>query len=226
MEINVTFNPQKFIELGIPQCERTYLKQVKIPNLKVGKTYYKLIEGALQGFRILAITIASKLYDDNVHYLIQTPNQSATWKSNYVNKEDVIFENKDYLLPYLQGNANLNVNKDNEWCSVINYYNTLKEFHNEPFGEIYHSWYINNKTKRPCVTSTPIKHLLILEDSVEICLSHDTNKYFKTKEECLANYLNGFIIDDFAEEQKISIKVLPNTQIKKVLQVIEINENE
>ena len=225
MEINVTFNPQKFIELGIPQCDRTYLKQVKIPNLKIGKTYYKLIEGTLQGFRILAITIASKLYNDDIVYLIQLPNQNATWKSNYVKKEDVIFENKDYLLPYLQGNANLNVN-NGEWCSVINYFNTLKEFHNEPFGEIYHSWYINDKTKCPCVTSTKIKYFLILEDSVEICLSHDTNKYFKTKEECLYHYLNGFTIDDFAEEQKISIKILPNTQIKKVLQIIEINEIE
>ena len=222
MEINVTFNPQKFIELGIPQCDRTYLKQVKIPNLKVGKTYYKLMGAKLQGFRILAITIESKLYDNDVNYLIQTPNQNAIWKRNYLNKGDVIFENKDDLLPYLQGNANLNVN-NTEWCSAINYFNTLKEFHNEPFGEIYHSWYINDKTKCPCVGSTNIKYFLILDNSVEICLSHDTNKYFKTKEECLANYLNGFTIDDFAEDvQEISIKVLPNKGIKKTLHVIEV----
>ena len=46
---------------------------------------------------------------------------------------------------------------------------------------------------------------------------------FNTKNECIANQLNGFVIDDFEQEvQNITINILPSKAVKKTLHVIEV----
>lgn len=221
MNVNVTFNPQKFEKLNLPQVNHSYIRKFSIPNLTIGKTYYKLTdEKSLQAFRILAITLEMNGNCEYVCYLIQTPN-STNWERNYFTNVDVIFEEKDDLFSYLQGNTYLNVNT--KWNSITDYFRELNDFRDEVFGEFYHSWYINSRTKCANVASTNVKYVLLLEDSIEVCLEHKKDYYFNTKEECLAHYLNGLVIDDFAEEEEITIKVLPNKSSKKVLQVIEID---
>ena len=220
METNVTFNSQKFMELDIPQLNSSDISRNQLPDLKLNKTYYKLIGAKqLQAFRILAVALKS--FGDN-NYLIQLPNQSPQWILNYIKRNDVIFEQNTDFLEYMQGNTRLNINIADNWYSAVNYVCHLKEF-DLCTKLFYHSWLMYKETQQPVLTNTLVDYFLILEDKVEICLKHNSKEHFSSKEECLSYYLNGFTIDDFAEEvEEIRIKVLPNKQIKKKLQVIEL----
>ena len=225
MEVNVTFNSTQFVKLGVPQVNLYSVEQYVLPNLKLNTTYYKLIGGKqLQAFRVLAIAL--KCNKDNYvkcnSYLIQLPNQQPKWIENYITKSDIIFTDRSDFLEYMQGNTSLNINKSEFWFSAVNYIYTLKGYDLRS-NQFYHSWGMNKNTQQPMLVSSIIEYFLILEDSVEIGLKHYLEYYFNTKEECLAHYLNNFIIDDFAEEvEEIKIKVLPNKPLKKKLQVIEL----
>ena len=74
----------------------------------------------------------------------------------------------------------------------------------------------------PCVKPTIIKYILILKNNIEICLEQE-KECFNTEQECIAHRLNGIVIDDFETDIKeITINILPNKAIKKILQVIEV----
>lgn len=218
METILTFNPRAFEKLGIPQLNSSDISRHNLPDLKINRTYYKLIGAKqLQAFRILAIALEHCATNS---YLIQLPNQSPQWIVNYIKPNDVIFEKNTDFLEYMQGNTSLNIN--NTWYSAVNYACYLKEY-NLRTKLFYHSWRMNKETQQPILTNTSVDYFLILEDKVEICLKHNSKESFSSKEECLSYYLNGFTIDDFAEEiEQIRIKIMPNKPIKKKLQVIEL----
>ena len=237
MKTNVTFNSQKFETLNVPQLNLTHIKHFKLPNLKLNTTYYKLKENSLQAFRILAIALNSSMYGTYqlnrfVSYLVQLPNKEPIWVNNFITENSIVFENYDKYISYMQGDKNVNVTKSDNWYSSQNH---IQELNNYDYrtDTIKSSWCINKNTKQPCAKDTKIKYFLLLENSLEICLKHEEEFYltkgetfFNTKEECIAYHLNGFTIDDFAEEvQEISIKVLPNKPTRKTIHVIEV-ENE
>lgn len=220
--VNVTFKQESFDNLGVPELETCSIPNIKIPNLKLGKTYYKLTRKNLEAFRLIAMAIKRNYAHIELTYLVQTPNSNLNWvDKDYINEKSVIFENyKDYI-KYLEGNVEYNVNKSDEWYNpktlLLN-----AESYNEKREYFEHSWYIDSFSQAPKQTATIIKYFLILENSVEICLmQRDGN--FNTKEECIANQLNGVVIDDFEQEvQNITINILPSKAVKKTLHVIEV----
>lgn len=220
--VNVTFNQQSFYELGVPELDTWGVSDVMLPNLKLGKTYYKLTRKNIEAFRLIAMAIKSNFAHKEITYLVQTPNNELNWvNKDYINKTSVIFEDYNHYLNYLQGEVEYNVNKSDEWYSGKSLLLNAKSYDTEK--ECFeHSWYIDSFSQTPKKTSTIIKYFLILENSVEICLrQRDGN--FNTKEECIANQLNGFVIDDFEQEiKKITINILPSKAVKKTLHVIEV----
>ena len=220
--VNVTFNQQSFYELGVPELDSWSVSDVMLPNLKLGKTYYKLTRKNIEAFRLIAIAIKSNYAHRELTYLVQTPNNELNWvNKDYINKTSVIFEDYKYYLNYLQGDVEYNVNKSDEWYSSKSLLLSAKSY-NENTESFEHSWYIDSFSQAPKKTSTIIKYFLILENSVEICLRHRDGN-FNTKEECIAHQLNGFVIDDFEQEvQNITINIYPNKAVKKTLHVIEV----
>jgi hypothetical protein len=221
MKTNVTFKQESFYNLNVPELESYCISNIKLPNLKIGKTYYKLNKKNIEAFRLLAISAKMKSAYTILSFLVQTPNSDLTWVDNYLTETSVIFEDyKDYI-KYLQGEKQYNVNKSDEW---YNFKNLLLNStgYNEKTEYFENSWYIDEKTQTPKTSTTIVKYFMILENSVEICLKQKDG-HFNTKEECIANQLNGFIIDDFEQEvQNIRIKTLPNQSVKTILHVIEI----
>jgi hypothetical protein len=220
--VNVTFNQQSFDNIGVPVFESWGVVNVMLPNLKLGKTYYKLTRKNIEAFRLIAMAIKSNYAHKELTYLVQTPNNDLKWvNKDYITETSVIFEDYNHYLNYLQGDKTYNVNKSNEWYNSKSLLVNAKSY-NEEREHFEHSWYIDSFSQAPKQTATIIKYFLILENSVEICLmQRDGN--FNTKEECIAHQLNGFVIDDFEQEvQNITINILPNKAIKKTLHVIEV----
>ena len=220
--VNVTFKQDSFDKLGVPELEICGIPNIKIPNLKLGKTYYKLTRKNLEAFRLIAMAIKSNYAHIELTYLVQTPNSNLNWvDKDYINGTSVIFENyKDYI-KYLQGDVEYNVNKSDEWYNPKTLLLNAKSY-NEKTEYFEHSWYINNFSQAPKKSSTIIKYFLILENSVEICL-RQKDGYFNTKEECISHQLNGFVVNDFEQEvQNITINILPNKAVKKTLHIIEV----
>lgn len=216
METNVTFNQCQFEKLNVPQFSSSSVSyDIKIPNLELGKTYYKLTEKNLQAFRIIAIAV--KTYGGK-SYLIQEPNQPLQWIDSYLNNRDIIFDNHLDIIDYINGRNELNKNNYEEWVSLKKQIPTSLIYRE---GQFFHTWYID-KYYNPHVKPTRVKYLLILKDSIEICLEQE-NECFNTEEECIANQLNGFVVNDFEQEvQNITINILPNKSVKKTLHVIEV----
>lgn len=215
MKTNVTFNQTQFEKLNVPQCSLTYVNNdIMLPNLELGKTYYKLTdEKKLQAFRIIAI--AKKTYGKS--YLIQEPNQPLRWIDSYINNRDIIFDKHLDIIEYLNGKTELNKNK--EWVSLKKQIPTSLIYRD---GQFFHTWYIDKNSKKPYVKPTRVKYLLILKDSIEVCLEQE-NECFNTEEECISNQLNGFVVNDFEQEvQNITINIYPNKLVKKTLHVIEV----
>lgn len=220
--VNVTFNQQSFYELGVPELDTWSVSDVMLPNLKLEKTYYKLTCKNIEAFRLIAMAIKSNYAHKEITYLVQTPNNGLNWfNKDYINERSVIFEDYNHYLNYLQGDVEYNVNKSDEWYSCKSLLLNAKSYDTEK-EYFKHSWYIDSFSQTPKKTSTIIKYFLILENSVEICLRQREGN-FNTKEECIANQLNGFVVNDFEQEvQNITINILPNKAVKKTLHVIEV----
>lgn len=217
MKTNVTFNQTQFEKLNVPQfCSNYVNSNITLPNLELGKTYYKLTdEKKLQAFRIIAIAV--KTYGKS--YLIQEPNQPLQWIDSYIKNRDIIFDNHLDIIEYINGRNELNKNHHKEWVCLNRQIPTSLIYRD---GQFYHTWYINKYDKMPCVKPTIIKYILILKNNIEICLEQE-KECFNTEQECIAHRLNGIVIDDFETDIKeITINILPNKAIKKILQVIEV----
>ncbi len=220
--VNVTFKQDSFDKLGVPELEICSIPNVKLPNLKLGKTYYKLTRKNIEAFRLIAMAIKSNYAHKELTYLVQTPNNELNWvNKDYINENSVIFEDYKHYLNYLQGDVEYNVNKSDEWYDPKTLLLNAKGYNDKTeYFEL--SWYINKFSQAPQKCATIIKYFLILENSVEICL-RQKDGCFNTKEECICHQLNGFVVNDFEQEvQNITINILPNKAIKKTLHVIEV----
>ena len=223
MEVKKTFLETEFELLNVPSYDDVSLCDMHYPrHIKMNKTYYKLTSNKLVAFRVLAMCFCTEHLTTcrarRVSFLVQTPNSKPIWFSNYITPKDIIFETKEDYFSYLLGEkTELKYEYSSTMWKLCDLCPNLTRngFH------IYESWTFDNIKMSPKRTSTKIKYFLILENEIHICLDHCTN--FHTMEQCIANKLNDFIIDDFNEEPlKLEITILPNEQKIRKLHIVEI----
>lgn len=178
------------------------------------KTYYKLTDDKLQAFRVLAMSITKT----SIAYLIQVPNEEPYWHLDYINVNSIIFDNRNSMYAYIGGNTSVNVNMRVSWTMLYKLFNNTNGFHTCSF---YLSYFLD-KDKQINRTLTNIKYIVINEDGVMVGLEHKRSYYYTTKEQCIANYFDGFLIEDFAEDiQEIKVRILPSTPKITTLKIVE-----
>lgn len=178
------------------------------------KTYYKLTDDKLQAFRVLAMSITKT----SIAYLIQVPNEEPYWHLDYINVNSIIFDNRNSMYAYIGGNTSVNVNMRISWTMLYKLFSNTNGFNSCSF---YLSYFLD-KDKQINRTLTNIKYIVINEDGVMVGLEHKQSYYYTTKEQCIANYFDGFLIEDFAEDiQEIKVRILPSTPKITTLKIVE-----
>lgn len=225
VKITKTYSTKEFESLNVPIFDEGSLSDMRFPiHLSFNKTYYKLENNRLQAFRILAIAIGRNYktptgYCVSNFYLVQKPNQSATWIADYINSNDIIFENKDDWYEYMSGNDKLAL-KMQYSKSVVLIANDCPNIKRNGY-RIMESWAWDKDKKCPKQSYTNIKYILVLENEILFCLSHGIK--FPSIESCIAANVDGMIIDDFEEDVfELNIKILPNKQKIRTIQIVEV----
>lgn len=216
MEVKTTFQ-NKSLDLfcGDFPFNNGSIDNRKYPSwLIFNKTYYKLTDDKLQAFRVLAMSITKV----SIAYLIQVPNEEPYWHLDYIDVNSIIFDNRNNMYSYIGGNESVNVNMPISWIFLYKLFSNIDGFHTYSF---YLSYFLD-KDKQINRTITNIKYIVINEDGIMVGLEHRQPYYYTTKEQCIANYLDGFLIEDFAEDiQEIKVRILPNTPKITTLKIVE-----
>jgi hypothetical protein len=222
---SLTYSTTPFEKFNVPSFHRMTLPSLRIPlHIEFNKTYYMMMNDKLQAFRIIGISIAQLNSKDTICYLIQKPNESIKWVADFITTNSVIFENKDDMFEFINGNTRLNVNNTNnlkwkEICYLLSnvYVEELGYKVRFSKGQIYNDWYWDNSSQQPKTSLTYISYLFITKGNVQIGLKN-CDKHYKSKEDCIKAHFNDYYIDDFEEEPFIiELEVLPNTLKKYVL---------
>jgi hypothetical protein len=228
----ITYNQDPFIKLEVPIFDKIYFEGIFLPkHFPFNKTLYKLENTKLQAFRLLGISIGyhinkfgCKVY--NTYYYIQLPNDKPFWCPCYLATNSVVFNDKNDFFDYLNGNKEVNINSTtkSKWSCCESLLNGLPSsmIFNHNKNRIFNDWYWDTIKQEPLVHSSTIRYFLMTKDGVQFCLDCKEN-HFKTKEECIQNHLNGFVIDDFEDNPfSVEIEVLPNKARKYILQFEEV----
>lgn len=224
LKLSKTYSTTQFEELNMPEFNQDCLCDISFPtHLVFNKTYYKLTDNRLQAFRILAIAIGrfyktSTGYCISNYFLIQTPNKQPTWKVNYVNSNSIIFEDKDDWYEYMSGNKSLALKM--QYSKTLACIASACPNMNKNGYRICESWAWDKDKLCPKKSYTTIKYVLVLENEMLFCLSHE-DKY-PSMESCIAANVDGMIIDDFEEDViELNIKILPSKQKIRTIHIVE-----
>lgn len=226
----LTYSTTPFEKFNVPRFHRMSLPLLHIPlHIEFNKTYYMMMNDKLQAFRIIGISIGQLSNKDAICYLIQKPNESMKWVANFITSNSVIFENKDDMFEFINGNTRINVNNTNNlnWKEIC-YFLTNEYVEKLGYkvriskGQIYNDWYWDNSSQQPKASLTYISYLLITKGNVQIGLKN-CDKHYKSKEECIKAHFNDYYIDDFEDDPfTIEVEVLPNKARKYILQFEEV----
>ena len=237
MKVSFTNNNAQFVANNVPNYGNAHFFNPSFPSLDklyypnkivCNETYYKYYPTANQliAFRVLAFSYNSI---GELTCLIQQPNEQPEWRTNFITTKSVIFVKRNDYFEFINGDKKMNIVGDwrEDWCSfksiLLNNDYPLKECVSNG-GTIYASYYWDNKDNSVKRTETIIEHIFFTNEDCHICVKHK-NGTFSTKEECLANKLNGLHIIEFAEEPiEIKITILPNEPKISVLKVLEIEQ--
>lgn len=217
--VNLTYSFTEFEKINAPTYNSRHIGLMEYPSfLQFNKTYYRFDIDKLTAFRVLAIAFERSDYNDYCHYLVQLPNQKPTWIRSFITKSSIVFANKTDVFDYIGGNYNLNLNVK-LWFGAKTFFERFENFdHNY---NLYAEWVWIETKNLPIKQISKVKHVVITEDSVNISIDLPNNA-FATREECVKNHLNGFIIEDFAEDPiEIEITILPNKPKIHTLRFIE-----
>lgn len=221
----LTYSTTTFEKFNVPRFHHMDLPLLHIPlHIEFNKTYYIMMNDKLQAFRIIGISIGNFGNKYAIYYLIQKPNESIKWVADFITTNSVIFEDKDDMFWFINGNVRTNVNNPyNATWKEICYFLTNKYVEKLGYkvyvskGQIHNDWYWDNSSQQPKTSLTYISYLFITKGNVQIGLTSCEN-YYKSKEECIKAHFNDYYIDDFEEEPfSIELEVLPNTPKKYVL---------
>jgi hypothetical protein len=221
MEVKFLSSESEFVRLGTPKFNSNHIGDLRFPShLKFNKTYYKLLSNKLIAFRVLAISID----DFEVSYLIEMPKQEPRWIKNFIDKNSIILSNRDDYYPYIGGNKSVNVNRFeiSDWkrFTKLLYENGACD----NYGNILRTWAVLKDSNQVTAIISTIKYIVLNEDGIYINLSMHNG--FRTKEECLRHKLDGFIIEDFDDddtqiEVEIKVSIRPSKQIIRTIHIIE-----
>ena len=227
MEIAITKNEELFKTLKTPTFQKegtSYIyDRLKFPRkLEFNKTYYTYKNNEITAFRIIAYAVTDEkvIYTNkltpNLTYLVQFPNQSLVWITDFLTEDTLICESKEEIINYPLTKKDLNL----EWTYA--YY---------MFSELVYASVISLRGKvwtkkdfAPYNNFHPImKSFMVINNNV-VVLIDNTKEYFLSEEECIKSILNNCIINDFADEPfDVGISVLPNKQ--KLLRRVFYEEN-
>lgn len=223
--VNLTYSFTEFEKINAPIYNSRHIGLMEYPSfLQFNKTYYLFENDKLTAFRVLAIAFKRSGYNDYCCYLVQLPNQKPTWIESFITKSSRVFANQTDMFDYIGGNHQLDLNVK-LWFNAKNFFEQFKKFDNNSnflLDNNLHAEWVWDKTKKlPIKQISRVKHVVITEDSVNISIDLP-NGAFATREECVKNQLNGFIIEDFAEDPiEIEITILPNKPKIHILRFIE-----
>lgn len=221
MEVKFLSSESEFVRLGAPMLNSNHLGDLRFPShLKFNKTYYKMLSNQLVAFRILAISIDNS----QVSYLIEMPKQEARWIKVFIDKNSIILSNRDDYYSYIGGNKSVNVNRIeiSDWkrFTKLLYENGACD----NYGNILRTWAVLKDSNQVTAIISTIKYIVLNEDGIFINLSMHNG--FRSKEECLSHKLDGFIIEDFEDDEtqiEVEIKVSIR-QSKPIIRTIHIIE--
>lgn len=221
MEVKFLSSESEFVRLGTPKFNSNHIGDLRFPShLKFNKTYYKLLSNKLIAFRVLAISID----DFEVSYLIEMPKQEPRWIKHFIDKNSIILSHRDNYYSYIEGNKSVNVNRIeiSDWkrFTKLLYENGACD----NYGNILRTWAVLKDSNQVTAIISTIKYIVLNEDGIYINLSMHNG--FRTKEECLRHKLDGFIIEDFEDddtqiEVEIKVSIRPSKQIIRTIHIIE-----
>lgn len=226
MEIKFLSSANEFIRLNTPTFGYYTIDDSNLfypKHLKLNTTYYKLSTDRLVAFRILAVACICE-NGKRVSFLVEMPNKKPRWITEFITTSSIILSHRDNYYSYIGGNKSVNINNvDNaEWVKIskLAYENSICDRH----GNIVRSWVFDEQSQQVCCVRTCINYILINEDGFYINLS--TKNGFRSKEECLRYKLDGFIIEDFEEDEtqlefEIKVSIKPSKPIIRTIHIIE-----
>lgn len=215
MNITLTINSPQFEEIGAPICNDldSYIPcGTLIPtNIQINKTYYKIKDGKLTAFRILAYSLAG--YRGNVSYertykinaLVQYPNSEPMWIKDFINLNSKFYLSKDAYIESA-GNSHIRI----EWKRIADLfpqyaYAAVIGFKNFVF------------TKWNGIVGTTdrfrIKNFIRTQDGFFANLiAYKYERIYLSKEECIYKELNNLQVDEFADDEPntFNITIRPN----------------
>lgn len=215
MEITITKNEELFNTLKTPtfQKETSHIyNRLQFPrNLEFNKTYYTYYNNEITAFRIIAYAVTDEIIvytnklTPNLTYLVQFPNQSPLWITDFLTENTLVCESKEQMIEYPLTKKHFNL----EWT-----------YAHYMFSELAYAAVISVRGKvwvkkdfAPYNNFHPIMKSFMVIDNNVIVLIDNTKEYFLSEEECVKSILNNCIINDFADEPfGVGIYLLPNKQ--------------
>jgi hypothetical protein len=227
MKTIVTTSNNIFNELNVPLFSTTNdVNCCSFPShIKLNKTYYLYKEQTLKAFRIIAFAFSVE-HGLNHHFgichcLVQFPNEKPMWKKNFL-KGACIFENKEDLFEHIVG-KNKNINHSYNLPilgDVIKSSSCNMELNVDKYGTLETNWIWDECSHQPKLYRGKVNHILYVNDTLYVNVEQSG---FLSKEECIKYHLDGFQIEEFAEEPlNISMTILPNQPKIHTLKFVEL----
>ena len=237
MNFNFTTDTKPFENLGL-NCVNTFeIQNIGIPtNLEYGKVYYRTTNGSkeLVAFKVFACAICTnESISSSRHtlkYLVQYAGDThPTWEEGTFETYGwLVFTSKEHYLRYVSDNTN-----------------TIKEFNltKEQFADFpcknrstslrcvsFQKTFILSKSdKKPTRIDSMINYVLITEQGISICISHNFVRWgttyhgYGSYDECMNAWLNNFKITDFEETTfNLNIEVKVTKPVITTLKISEI----
>lgn len=225
MNLTITKNEELFNKLNTPKfyrVDRTSIYQELLfpRNLQFNKTYYTYFNNEITAFRIVAYAVTDEKIvhtnrlTPNLTYLVQFPNKSLVWITDFLTNTTIVCENKEQMINYPLTKK----------CIDFNWTYANNMFPNLAYAAVIslrgRVWI--KKDFAPFNNFHPIIKSFIVMNNNTFILIDNNKEYFLSEEECVKSILNNCIINDFADEPfDIEICVLPNQQKRQVLKVVE-----
>jgi hypothetical protein len=219
--IIVTKSLESFEKLGTPSIrlessisDRSY----KFPkNLDFNTTYYKLLDGKLTAFRILAYAACYNPYSRQVlSYLVQLPSKDAEWIYEFIEEGTPIFRSKEDFIQHQISSRNVNLGwtigrvvfPELAYAAVITARGRVWKW-SETIGKPTNEFHAN------------MKYFVVNEGGVYIGLQKNDD-YYLSVQDCISAKLNNMEVEDFADEPfSLTIDVLPSDKVVHTLRFVE-----
>lgn len=223
MEIIFTKSSELISSFNCPIINSDLLYKFIYPHwLELNKTYYRLQNTNLTAFRVLGISFTYYQHSYFTSYLVQTPNNEPQWMFDFITPSSVVLSNKDDMFSYFDDKS-INLNKPN-WQTLSRLIYSLNSdlYDNGSCYFIRNCWTWNKNKRAPERVKSGFNKVLLTKNSLIIQVELN-DKQFLTKEECIANQLNDFVVNDFIEEPyDIALNVLPNKGITRTFHIVEM----